>query len=148
MGLIQTLVLRHVPVAPASLMSQAELVTPLHHTLVPNALEWRPPHLSVPLATWQRLSLTTSIIFLLTVLCQGSAVNETAVFNIILHTSPWPNAQRAHVCLLSQVFTRLLLTGMVHTKDLTVVFVPWAWTKNCYNSRYNIQKIFFGPLKP
>lgn len=98
--------------------------------------------------TRQRLSLSTFIICLLTVLYQGSAVNETVVFNIIFHTSPCPDAQRSHVCLPDQVFTRLLLTGMVHTKDLTVVFVPWAWTKNFYNGRYNIQKMIFGLLKP
>lgn len=98
--------------------------------------------------TRQRLSLSMFFTCLLTVLYQGSAVNETAVFNITFHTSPWPDAQRAHVCLPHQVFTRLLFTGMVHTKDLTVVFVLWAWTKNCYNARYNIQKIIFVPLKP
>lgn len=39
------------PAAPASVMSEPELVTPLHHTLVPNPLASRSPHFSVPLAT-------------------------------------------------------------------------------------------------
>lgn len=53
MDLIFALRLVHVsPVAPASLMSEPELVTPSHHKLVPNPLSSRSVHSSMPLATW------------------------------------------------------------------------------------------------
>lgn len=94
----------------------------------------------------QRLSISMLTIWLLTTFCQWSAATEIPVFKRPLHTSSWLDFTRVHVCLLCQVFTKPLFFGLVCTKDLPATLVSWAWAKNCYNSRHNIQKIVLGSL--